>query len=155
VGGEAILNLQQRRPYIGIVSNYSAGAGYRVERKAMETTAPFIFIIILAVALGVLGILLVLLTNNKASGPTQQPLFRPLTNFDQQSGTHGAGGAGHVVQFSPPPVVVGMRAAAGRGTNGQLPHFAGVISHGPICWTTGMSRTACQCSNCLSRRKPR
>ncbi len=132
----------------------------------METTAPFIFIIILAVILAALGILLVLLTNNKTSSPTQQPLFRPLTNGGQEGGPHGTDGNARVVQFapvpSPPtavvhsrtPLAVGMRAAAGRGTNGKSPHFGGMISQGPVCWTTGMSRTACRCSNCLSRRKP-
>jgi len=133
----------------------------------METTALFIFIIVLAVILAALGILLVLLTNNKTSSPTQQALFRPLSNVDQQGGPHGADGNARVARFapvpSPPtaavrgrtPLAVGMRAAAGRGTNGQSPHFVGVISQGPVCWTTGMSRTACRCSNCLSRRKPR
>jgi hypothetical protein len=122
----------------------------------MEPTTVLALIFISAVILAVLGILLVLFTH-KTSSPAQQPLFRPLTGVNQADGPHGTGENARMVQFVPMPslAAVGMRAAAGRRTKGQSPHLVGAVTVGPVCWTTGMSRTGCRCSNCLSRRKPR
>lgn len=85
---------------------------------------------------------------------TTQPLFRPLTKSDQHGGAQDNEWNGHSMQFSP-PMPVGMRAAGGRGANGQSPPLAGLVQSGPVCWTTGMSRIVCRYSNCLARSKSR
>jgi len=35
---------------------------------------------------------------------------------------------------------------------GDAARFGGVVRTGRLCWTTGLTRAECQCSNCLRRR---
>jgi len=55
------------------------------------------------------------------------------------------------LQISPP---TGMRAAADH-SNQDIPRIGGRRRAGPVCFVTGMSRTACACRDCRNRREGR
>jgi hypothetical protein len=111
----------------------------------------FLIFLVLAV---LVGILIYMVAVNKKSSQPAQPLFRPLPRSEGDALAVDNKENGRTKQFLP-SAMVSMQAAAGRVANGRSPHFAGSVHSGPLCWTTGMSRTTCRCSNCMSRRKPR
>ena len=76
--------------------------------------------------------------------PIRPRLFKPIT---EKARSHPGRS-----MFRPALEASGVRATQTRHRNTANGHgLAGIVRAGKVCWTTGMSREACQCPNCIAQ----